>query len=240
MDFFYGQEYLTIVQWALRGVIAYVILLLAAKALGERSISQLRLNDFIIAITLGNILAQPLSDERLGMIGSITTTIVLVVMYLISIHCMLKSKTIEKFFAPAPIPIIRNGEIIYKNLAEARITIDFLLAELRIKKIDDIKKIAVALWEPGGNISVFLDSVYQPLTPKDMKIHKSPFSLPKVIIKEGNIDINALQDIKRSKDWLIDTIKKNYNTEVKDVLLATVDSNYNIQIFLKSNKTGSN
>jgi uncharacterized membrane protein YcaP (DUF421 family) len=33
--------------------------------------------DFIIALILGNILGHPLSDEGLGMTGSITTTIVL-------------------------------------------------------------------------------------------------------------------------------------------------------------------
>ncbi|MTI70327.1 MAG: DUF421 domain-containing protein [Firmicutes bacterium] len=235
MDFFYSQESLTIIQWILRGIIAYFILLLAVKILGQRSISQLRLLDFIIAITLGNILAHPLSDEGLGMTGSITTTTVLVIMYILSLQSTLKFRIIEKFFSPSPIPIIKNGDIIYKNLSKAKISLDFLLSELRVEKIDDIKKIAVALWEPGGRISVFLDTSHQALTPKDMNIIKSPFSLPVVIIREGDIDINALNDVNRTKEWLIDTLNNNYKTKVKNVLLATIDSNYNIQVYLKHN-----
>lgn len=233
MSFFYSQESLTIFEWILRGILAYVILLIAVKILGQRSISQLRLLDFIIAITLGNILAHPLSDEGLGMTGSITTTSVLAVMYILSLMLTLKSKVFEKFLCPAPIPIVKNGEIIYKNLVKARITLDFLLSELRLEKIEDIKKVAVALWEPGGRISVFLNTAYQPLTPNDMQILTSPFSLPAVVIKSGDIDVNALRDINKTKDWLIDLLKKTYNAEAKDILMATIDSNYNLQVFYK-------
>nr|WP_252187842.1 DUF421 domain-containing protein [Anaeromonas frigoriresistens] len=156
-------------------------------------------------------------------------------MYIFSLNLTLKFRVIEKFFSPAPLPIIRNGEIIYKNLIKAKISLDFLLSELRVEKIDDIKKIAIALWEPGGRISVFLDSSYQSVTSQDMQILKPPFSLPSVVIREGTIDINALQDIDRTQEWLIDTLNRRYKTEIKDILLATIGSNYNIQIFLKKN-----
>ncbi|PKM93514.1 MAG: hypothetical protein CVU84_15150 [Firmicutes bacterium HGW-Firmicutes-1] len=233
MSFFYSHESLTIIQWILRGILAYVILLIAAKILGQRAISQLRLLDFIIAITMGNILAHPLSDEGLGMTGSITTTSILVFMYILSLLLTLKSKVFEKFICPAPIPIIQNGAIIYKNLVKAKITLDFLLSELRMEKIEDIKKIATAFWEPSGKLSVFLNTPYQPLTPNDLQIPTKPFSLPAVVIKEGDIDIAALRDINRTKDWLIDLLKTTYNTEAKDILLATIDSNYSLHVFFK-------
>ncbi|MHC1684008.1 MAG: DUF421 domain-containing protein [Clostridiaceae bacterium] len=233
MNFFYGQEYLTIPQWILRGIIAYIILLFAVKFLGQRSISQLGLLDFIISITLGNILAHPLSDQGLGMTGSITTTIVLGVLYVSSLQITLKSRVIEKFLSPPPLPIVRNGEIIYKNLSKAKISLDFLLSELRGEKIDDIKKVAVALWEPGGKISVFLETEYQPITPNDMQITKSPFAIPMPVVREGEIDTHVLKDINKTKEWFIEVLNKNYNAELKDVLLATIDSNYNIQVYLK-------
>jgi len=233
LDLFFGQESLTIIQWIIRGIIAYIVLLISAKFLGQRAISQLRLLDFIIAIILGNILAHPLSDEGLGMTGSITTTIVLVVLYSLTLKLTLKFRKIDRFLSPDPLPIIRNGEIIYKNLYKANITLDFLLSELRIGKIEDIKKVAVALWEPGGKISVFLDAPYQPLTVDDMHIKKNPFSLPLAVIKDGNIDKKALNDINRTTDWLINTLKTTHNTDVQSILLATIDINCNIQIYYK-------
>jgi len=82
MDFLQGQETLTIMEWALRATIAFFFLVIVAKVLGQRSISQLRLLDFVIALVIGNIIAHPLSDENLGLEGSVISTIVLVVLYI--------------------------------------------------------------------------------------------------------------------------------------------------------------
>jgi uncharacterized membrane protein YcaP (DUF421 family) len=78
MDFFQGQETLTTIEWVLRAVIAFIFLLIVAKILGQRAISQLRLLDFVIALVLGNIIAHPLSDENLGLKGSVITTMAMV------------------------------------------------------------------------------------------------------------------------------------------------------------------
>ena len=116
MDFFQSQESLTALQWILRAVIAYIFLLLATKLMGRRSISQLRLLDFTIALILGNILAHPLSDEKLGMKGSLITTAALIILYLFSIYISLKWEPFRRWIEPSAFPLIKNGEILYKGL----------------------------------------------------------------------------------------------------------------------------
>ena len=66
MDFFQSQETLTSIEWVLRAVVAFFFLVIVAKAMGQRAISQLRLLDFVIALVIGNIIAHPLSDEKSG------------------------------------------------------------------------------------------------------------------------------------------------------------------------------
>lgn len=230
MDIFNLDSVFSIFPLIIKTVISFLVLLISAKFLGQRAIAQLRLIDFIIAIILGNILASPLSKENEKLTGPIITTITLVVLYNLSLKLTLKFRKLSRLLSPHPLTIIKNGEIIYKNMARAKITLDFLLSEIRLQKIDDIKKIALALWEPGGNISIFLDSAYQALTPNDMNIPKDPFHLPVVVIREGEIDLKALHEINRTKGWLIDVLNKTYNKEVKDILLATVDANYNLHV----------
>lgn len=53
--------------------------------MGQRSIAQLRLLDFTMAKTLGNIIAHPLSDEGLGLKGSMITMSVLIILYLLGV-----------------------------------------------------------------------------------------------------------------------------------------------------------
>ncbi len=232
MDFFYGQEALTIISWILRAIVAFFFLLTVAKLLGQRAISQLRLLDFVIAIVIGNIIAHPLSDEKLGLEGSLITTLVLVILYLGGIFSTLKFPPLRKLINNPPITIIQNGEILYKGLKKARISIDVLLEELREKKVDDMKKVALATWEPNGNFSVFLHPEYEPLTPSSLHIETEPFNFSRTIIKEGKIDFKKLKELHKDEVWVVSKLESLYQTEVKNVLLATLDNKDSLKVFL--------
>jgi len=232
VDFFHSQESLTAIQWILRAIIGFFFLILVSKIMGHRSFSQLRLLDFIMAISIGNIIAHPLSDEGLGMKGSMITMSSLVILYLLGLFISLKSSKLRNFLDPKPSPLIKNGQIIYKNLSKARITIDILLSEMRKEKISDVQKVALALWEPDGTISFFLESQYQALTPNDMQLTPAPFDLPKTIIKDGQIDFHELHQVGKNEMWVKKQIKSTYNADVNDILLATIDQQASIKIFL--------
>lgn len=233
MDFFYSQESLTAIQWILRAVISFFFLLIVTKIMGQRSLSQLRLLDFIMALSIGNIIAHPLSDQHLGMKGSMITMGVLVILYLIMVFLSLKWLKFTKFVDPSPFPLIKNGEILYKGLTKARIPIDVLLTELRKKQIHDIQQVALALWESDGTISFFLESQYQILTPKDMKLITKPFSLPITIIKDGKIDFEELKQTGKDEEWVKNQIRTIHSLDIKNILLATMDDkNDKIKVFL--------
>ena len=232
MDFLHGQETLSTIDWILRAIIAYFILLAIAKLLGQRSISQLRLIDFAITLVIGNIIAHPLSDEKLGLEGSIITTLVLVILYLGGLFLIFKFPSIRKLINPSPITIVQNGEILYDGLKKSKLSIDILLEELRGEKVDDVKKVALATWEPDGKISVFLDPKYEPITPSSLDIKTEPFDFPRTIIMEGKINFNELKELHKDEYWLVSRLEKLYKTEVKNVLLATLDNKDNLKVFL--------
>ncbi len=232
MDFFQSKETLTVNEWILRAVVAFVFLIMVAKALGQRSISQLRLIDFVIALVIGNIIAQPLSDEKIALTGAIITTTVLVVLYVCGIYIILKFPAIRRLMDNAPIIVVKNGEILYKQLKKARISIDILLEELREQKADDVKKVALAIWEADGKFSVFLDPKYEPITPSFYKLQTEPFDPPRIIVKEGIINHKELSQINVDEKWVTYVLESQYNAKVKDVLLATIDMKGNLQVFL--------
>lgn len=232
MDFFHSQESLTTFQWILRASVSFFFLLFVAKIMGQRSISQLRLLDFIMALSIGNIIAHPLSDEHLGMKGSMITITVLVILYLIGVFSSLKWIILRNFIEAPSIPLIENGQIIYKSLSKARISIDFLLTELRKEKIEDIHKVSLALWEPDGTVSIFLDSQYQTVTTSDLHLVTKPFHFPSTVIKEGKIMIKELDRIGKDSSWLKNEIKNTYNLNIHDISLATIDAHNNFKISL--------
>jgi uncharacterized membrane protein YcaP (DUF421 family) len=232
MDFFLAQETLTAIEWALRAAVAFFFLIIVAKLLGQRTISQLRLLDFVIALVIGNIIAHPLSDEELGLEGSVISTIVLVVLYLCGIFIILRFPFIRRLVNSQPITIVKDGEILYKGLRKARISIDVLLEELREEKVADVKKVALAIWEADGKISVFLHPQYEAVTPSHLKVETEPFSLPRTIIKDGKINFEELKQTDKDENWIISNLEKSYQAKVKNVLLATLDDKSSLKVFL--------
>ncbi|TYP78221.1 DUF421 domain-containing protein [Paenibacillus methanolicus] len=237
MEFFKSQESLTALQWILRSIVGFVFLLVAAKMLGQRSISQLRFLDFIIALTLGNIIAHPLSDEHLGLKGSMITTVMLVVLYMASIWLSLKVPVFKHFFDPPALTLIQDGKLNYRNLGKAKLPIEFLYAELRKSNVEDIAKVAYAAWEPGGTLSVFVHPANQPVTPEDLKLPVQPFNLTKPIITDGHMNHELLRDIGKEQAWLEKQIQP---ARLSDVILATVDSKHTVQVHaVRENGSGS-
>lgn len=232
MDFFQSQETLTTIEWILRAVVAFFFLMIVAKALGQRSISQLRLIDFVIALVIGNIIAHPLSDERLGMKGSIITTIVLVTLYLGGVFLMLRYPRLRRLLNNKPIILVKDGEILHEGLKKARISIDILMEELREGQVKDIKNVALAIWEADGKISFFLDPKYEPVTNSSLQILTEPFDFPRIIIKEGIINSKELKQTGREVNWVVSNLESLYHTDIKNVLLATLDSKGNMRVFL--------
>ncbi|MFC7364099.1 MULTISPECIES: DUF421 domain-containing protein [Bhargavaea] len=233
MEFFHAQETLTATQWILRAVVSYFFLLIVVKVMGQRSISQLSLLDFAIAIAIGNIIAHPLSDEGLGLKGSMITMVALVVLYSASVFAVLKSGRVRDFVLPRPIPLVEKGQLVYPNLKKARITIDYLLSEARKAKIEDIQKLSLALWEPDGTISFFESPQYQGPTRSDFDIVPEPFDLPVVVVREGEIDRKALGEKGKDEAWLMSVIKEEHFITLEDVLLATMERSGRVKVFVR-------
>ncbi|MFP4975484.1 DUF421 domain-containing protein [Paenibacillus sp. CN-4] len=226
-DFFHSQESLTVLQWVLRSVVGFVFLLIAAKMMGQRSISQLRFLDFIIALTLGNIIAHPLSDEHLGLKGSMITTASLVFLYTAAVWLSLKIPLFKQLFDPHAIPLIKEGKLNYRNLKQAKLSIEFLYSELRKQNVEDITKVAYSAWEPGGNLSVFIHPAEGPATRKDLDVPVTPFNLTRPIITDGHIHHKMLHEIGRDTAWLKEQIQP-YTLNI--VILATIDSKHTLQV----------
>jgi uncharacterized membrane protein YcaP (DUF421 family) len=233
VEFFHAQETLTVTQWVLRAVVSYIFLMIVVKAMGQRSISQLSLLDFAIAITIGNIIAHPLSDEGLGLKGSMITMVALVVLYSASVFAVLKSARVRNFVLPRPLPLVDKGQLVYPNLKKARITVDYLLSEARKSKIEDLQKLSLALWEPDGTISFFESPQYQGPTRSDFDMAPEPFDLPVVVVREGKIDRKALQEKGKDEAWLLAVLKEEHYIQLEDVLLATVERSGKVKVFVE-------
>jgi uncharacterized membrane protein YcaP (DUF421 family) len=229
LSFFQSHASLSVAEWALRGLVGYVFLLVVARFMGQRSIGQLRLLDFVTALILGNILAHPLSDAKLNLLGPMITTVVVISLHVVGARLTLTSDVFRRFLEPPPVVVVRNGHLSAAGLRRARLSLDSLLSELRKAGVGDPSKVALALWEPGGAVSVFWQSPFAPATPSDLKLPTEPFTLPRPVIREGTVDPAALKELGKDLAWL--TASLDPTLDLKDILLATVDDRGSLSVF---------
>ncbi|MCP8967028.1 DUF421 domain-containing protein [Ectobacillus ponti] len=224
-----AHDHLQWTDWVMRGVVGYLFLLFITKLLGQRSISQLHFLDFVTALLLGGLLGNPLSDPHLGMGDAMVTSTAIVVLHVLSSLLGLKWERWRVFLEPVPLPIIRNGRFLRKNLRRARISMDYVLSELRLQQVENIQEVAVALWEPGGQVSFFLHPEYEQPTRRDIHLNSGPFSLPVVVIKEGKVRQDALLSLGKDDAWLHGKLR---GREIHSILLGMVSSREELQVFL--------
>ncbi|MGG2095541.1 DUF421 domain-containing protein [Bacillus sp. S13(2024)] len=228
---FEGARYLSNGEWMLRAILAYMFLIIVAKAMGQRSIAQLRFLDLVLVLLLGGNISNALSDERVGLLGSLITTFVLVVLHIVSSILTLKVDWWRRFLEPAPIILIHNGSVQFNNLKKARITVEYLFSELRLQGITDIQTVKLALWEASGVVSVFQYAAHETISRKDMKIYVEQSPITFVLVKNGSIQKDVLALIEKTEEWVKDELKQRGPIQL--IELATVDEKGQINILLK-------
>ena len=105
----------------------------------------------------------------------------------------------ETLLEPAPIILIHNGSIDFSNLKKARITLEYLFSELRMRNVSDIQTVKLALWEASGVVSIFQYPEYEAASRRDLKVagRRSPVSF--ILVKNGRIQQDVLALIENQK-----------------------------------------
>jgi len=215
-----------ILKVVLKTSISFVVLLISIRLLGKKQIGHLTFFNYITGITIGSIAANIISftDEPFiyGLIGLICWCLLNVMIDYIN----LKSNKIRTLIDGEPTLVIKNGKILKKALASARINLADLTMILREKNIFSLKEVDYAIVEPNGRISVLKKQAEQPITKADLKIPIMPAQyLPTKIISDGQLIPNSLKELKLNQTWLENELNAQGITSINEVFYAEIETN---------------
>jgi uncharacterized membrane protein YcaP (DUF421 family) len=60
----------------------------------------------------------------------------------------------QKILEPSPLPVIKDGRLLKRNMRQELITEDELLSQLRLQEIQDVSEVQLAFLEPDGALSI--------------------------------------------------------------------------------------
>ncbi len=204
-----------------RTVVIYFLVLIVVRLMGKREIGQLSPFDFVVAIIIAELAAMMMEAGEVPLWHSALPLVVLSALHIIVSYVSLFSHRLRGIICGYPQVIIRNGMILRDEMRKARYNLDDLLAQMREKGVINPGDVEFAVLETSGKLSIIPKSQQRPVTPADLGIPTPYEGLPTVLVMDGSVIGENLNDIKLDEKWLSNVLEEQGLTP-KKVLLATL------------------
>lgn len=142
-----------ILEIVLRGTIMYLALFVLLRVL-RREAGTVGMSDLLVLV----LIADAAQNGMAGSYTSITDGLLLcgvIIGWSYGLEWLgARSPRIERLIYPGPIPLIRNGKVLHRNMRRQLITMDELTSHLRTEGVTEIADVRLAALEGDGQISV--------------------------------------------------------------------------------------
>lgn len=223
----------------IRAIILYIIVIISVRIMGKRQIGELQPSELVITILVSNIATLPLEDLNIPLTMGILPILSLVCFEVLMSWFTLKSKKLRHVVSGTPKVIIYDGILDQKVLKDLRYSVDDLMTALRSNNIFDISQVQYAVVETNGSVSVLQKYPYQNVTNKDMNIQGKDSDPPVIIISDGKIVSQGLDDAGLKRQWVTKLLERKHLKE-SDIFLLTADKNGDYTLIKRNESNGKN
>jgi uncharacterized membrane protein YcaP (DUF421 family) len=140
----------------LRGSIMYIALFIMLRVVLKRQTGTLGMTDLLLITLLADASQNGMAGEYKSIPDGIALVATIIFWNYAFDWLSYRSKWLGKLIEPAPLPLIKNGKMLRRNMRHELITADELMMELREQGLDDISKVKEMYIESDGHISVIV------------------------------------------------------------------------------------
>lgn len=219
----------------LRTILIYFIVLVVVRLMGKREIGQLSPFDFVVAIMIAELAVIPMESPGIPLWHGIIPLLILAFLEIAISYIALHSHRVRSFLDGEPQIIIKNGQILKKEMRKSRYNLDDLMAQLREKGYPNIKDVEFGILETSGELSIIPKSQKRPLTPADIDVETGYEGIPIVLIMDGVVIHAGLEKCGLDEAWLAEQLKeKGYR--LCEVFLAILDTQGELSVIPKKDE----
>jgi uncharacterized membrane protein YcaP (DUF421 family) len=204
-----------------RSILSVIALVAASRLIGQKF-------SVIAGVSIGALGAIFSLDRNLsvwyGLTALATWSVLLFLFAIISI----KSTSFRSVVNGKPTVLIENGKVLEENLRKNRVTVNDMMALLREKNAFKLSDVELGVLESDGQMSVMKKSELEPITPVLQGITVENEQMPRVVIMDGHLVKQTMDDMGISFGWLMGEAMKQGAKDLTDVFLAQIDSKGNV------------
>lgn len=138
---------------ALRAIFAFLLIFLITRVVGRRELSTLEPFDLIMLVVIGDLIQQGVTQSDTSVTGVIIVLSVMASMTALFAYLNFRFRSMRPLLEGRPVVLVENGQVIRRNLARERVTIEELESEARLEQIESIEAVRLAVLETNGKIS---------------------------------------------------------------------------------------
>ncbi len=214
--------------YALRSLVLVLGIWFVGLILGKKSLLQMTAFDLGILMIISNVVSQPLVNKD---VFKTTFGIILIALFSVLIARM---TLMRRFYRMdfSPVILVAGGVIRKDALKKCRMNAFTLMSMLRAAGYTKLQDVNFAIYEAGGELSVFPRNSARPATIEDMGLNQPEEGLTMPVVVDGRLFHDMLGYANVTEKWLRDELKRSYKAELEDVFFCEIDDQKTLYVNL--------
>lgn len=199
---------LSYIDIAIKLALGLLSLVFVINVSGKGNLAPASASDQVQNYVLGGIIGGVIYNPSISILQFINILLIWVILVLTQKWLKTNNMFLKKMVDGEPTTVIKRGKINVEATRKSGLSANDLAFKLRSQGIYSIKNVKRAVIEQNGQLIVVLTGDKNPKYP---------------IITDGKVQINSLESMDKTEEWLMSTLKEMGYKDIKNIFLAEYD-----------------
>ena len=199
---------LSYIDIAIKLALGLLSLVFVINVSGKGNLAPASASDQVQNYVLGGIIGGVIYNPSISILQFINILLIWVILVLTQKWLKTNNMFLKKMVDGEPTTVIKRGKINVDATRKSGLSANDLAFKLRSQGIYSIKNVKRAVIEQNGQLIVVLTGDKNPKYP---------------IITDGKVQINSLESMDKTEEWLMSTLKEMGYKDIKNIFLAEYD-----------------
>ena len=199
---------LSYIDIAIKLALGLLSLVFVINVSGKGNLAPASASDQVQNYVLGGIIGGVIYNPSISILQFINILLIWVILVLTQKWLKTNNMFLKKVVDGEPTTVIKRGKINVEATRKSGLSANDLAFKLRSQGIYSIKNVKRAVIEQNGQLIVVLTGDENPKYP---------------IITDGKVQINSLESMDKTEEWLMSTLKEMGYKDIKNIFLAEYD-----------------
>jgi len=199
---------LSYIDIAIKLALGLLSLVFVINVSGKGNLAPTSASDQVQNYVLGGIIGGVIYNPSISILQFINILLIWVILVLTQKWLKTNNMFLKKMVDGEPTTVIKRGKINVEATRKSGLSANDLAFKLRSQGIYSIKNVKRAVIEQNGQLIVVLTGDENPKYP---------------IITDGKVQINSLESMDKTEEWLMSTLKEMGYKDIKNIFLAEYD-----------------